>query len=61
MRPVDKLVDSLNELLMELLDLHLLLRPAIRIGRYIHAMDILVVLDERLYRVGRELECDLIP
>jgi len=58
---VDKLVDSLNELFVHLLDLKLLLRPVVRVGRYIYTMNILVVFDQSFYRFRRELECDLVP
>ena len=59
-RSEDKLVDSLDELFVELLDLHLLLRPVVRISGDIHAVNVLVVLYEGLYGVWREFEGDLI-
>lgn len=61
MGSVHKLVDGLNKLLVHLLDLQLLLRPVVRIGRNVHTMDVLVILDQGFYRIWRELECDLIP
>lgn len=61
MRAEDKLVDGLNEILMKLLALLFLLGPVVRAGLSVRAMDILVVLDERLDRVGGELEGDLVP
>ena len=60
MCPVDKLVDRLNELLVQLLDLHLLLRPIVGVDSDVDAMDLLVVLDERLDRFWRKLEGDLV-
>lgn len=56
----DKLVYGLDEFFVELLDLHLLLRPVVRIGGDVHAVNILVVFYERLYGIWRELESDLI-
>lgn len=56
----DKLVYGLDEFFVELLDLHLLLRPVVRIGGDVHAVNVLVVFYERLYGIWRELESDFI-
>lgn len=60
MGSVDKLIDGLDELFMELLDLCLLLRPVVRIGSDVDTVDVLVVLYERLDGVRREFESDLV-
>ena len=57
----DKLVDGLNKILVKLLALLILLGPVVRAGLGVGTVDILVVLDERLDRVGGELEGDLVP
>lgn len=57
----DELVDSLDELFVELLDLHLLLRPVVRMGRDVHTVNVLVVFYEGLYGIRGEFEGDLIP
>jgi hypothetical protein len=56
----DKLVDGLDELFVELLDLYLFLRPVVRIGGDVHAVDVLVVLYEGLYGIRGEFESNLI-
>jgi len=61
MRSVDEFVDCLNELRVYLLDLQLLLRPVVCVRCDIHAVNILVVLDQGFYRVGRQLKRNLIP
>lgn len=61
MRGEDKLVDGLNKVLVKLLALLILLRPVIRTSLGIGAVDVLVVLDERLDGVGGKLEGNLIP
>lgn len=60
-RGEDELVDGLDKVLVKLLALLLLLGPVVRVGLGVGAVDILVVLDERLDRVGSELEGDLVP
>jgi len=56
----DKLVDCLDELFVELLDLYLFLRPVVRIGGNVHAVNVLVVFYEGLDGIWGELEGDLI-
>jgi len=60
-RPEDKFVDGLDKVLVQLLTLLLLLRPVISIGLDVDAVDVLVILDQRLDGVGRQLVSDLIP
>jgi hypothetical protein len=61
MCPVDKLIDGLNELFMQFFDLHVLLGPIVRIRGDVYTMDVFMILYQRFYRVGCELECDLVP
>ena len=60
MSSVDKLVDGLHKVLVELLALLLLLGPVVRVGFGVDAEDVLVVLDEGLDGFDGELECDLV-
>ena len=52
-------VDSLHELFLELLQLHLLLGPVPGAGGHVDRVDVLVVLGKRLDGLGGELECNL--
>ncbi len=56
----DELVDGLNEVLVKLLALRLLLGPVVRVRLRVDAVDILVVLDQGLDGVRRELVGNLV-
>lgn len=56
----DELVDGLDEILVELLALLLLLGPVMGVGLSIHAVDLLVVLNQGINCVGIQLVGDLV-
>lgn len=58
--PVDKLVGGLNKLLLQLLQLLLLLGPGPSVGIGVDREDFLMILDQRIDGVCRQLEGDLI-
>ena len=60
MRPEDKLVNGLDKVIVQLLTLLLLLGPVVRIGLSVDAVDVLMVLDQRLDSIGRQLVSNLV-
>ena len=60
MSVVDKLVDGLDKIFMQLLALLLLLGPVVGVGLDVNAMDLLVILDKGVNGVCGQLESDLV-